>query len=173
MIKATTVVMLVFLSAKVFAEDVPNFPTDWGQVSKQGISGTSCPSLNGVFAELAWTFRIVNGTEDTNFLADNDSFQVLRDNETRFKRVNLNPDSYANSFSIKQDNENLFILTRYDKRYWNDVVSTEVTSSRDKLACNNGWWTIPNDDTGDRYTEGHSSRMQFDRRFTRLDNKDL
>jgi hypothetical protein len=116
---------------------------------------------------------MVNGNEDSNFLSDNDSYRILRDNETRFKREDLSSESYTNSFSIKQDNATSFILTRYDKRYWNDVVSTEVSNRRDKLTCHNGWWTIVSDDTGRKATEGHTWRMQFDRRFTRLDNKDL
>ena len=164
---------LLGLSIIAMASDEVNFPADWGELSKQGISETSCPSLDGFFAELAWTYQIVDGAEDTNYSGDDDSFHILRNNQTRFKKIGLSSDDYKNSFLIKQKNETSFILTRYDKHYWNDVVSTEVSKSEDGLTCNKGWWAITKDDTGNKAAEGGAYRMQFDRQFTRLDNKDL
>ena len=164
---------LLGLSIIAMASDEVNFPADWGELSKQGISETSCPSLDGFFAELAWTYQIVDGAEDTNYSGDDDSFHILRNNQTRFKKIGLSSDDYKNSFLIKQKNETSFILIRYDKHYWNDVVSTEVSKSEDGLTCNKGWWAITKDDTGNKAAEGGAYRMQFDRQFTRLDNKDL
>lgn len=150
-----------------------NFPADWGQVSKQGFSGANCPSLNGVFAELSWAYRIVNEVEDTNYSGDDDSYRIVPGDQTKFKKSGQNSDNYKSSFVVTQKDESSFVLTRYDKYYWKDVVSAEVSFSKDNLTCINGWWSIPVVDTGDRYTEGHSSKMQFSRQFTRLDNKDL
>jgi hypothetical protein len=155
------------------ASDEVSFPDDWGQVSKYNISGTSCPSLEGVFAELAWTYRMINGVEDTNYTSNDDSYRIVPGEQKKFKKTGQSSDKFKNSFVVTQNDQSSFVLTRYDKYYWNDVVSAEVSISKDKLTCNGGWWSIPTNDSGDSGTEGYSSRMRFDRQFTRLDNKDL
>ena len=164
---------LIGFSLIAIASDDVSFPADWGRVSKEGISGAACPSLNGVFADLAWTYHIVNGVEDTNFLDNNDSYRIAPKSQEEFKKTGEDSSKYSNSFAITQNDGSSFVLTRYDKYFWKDVVSAEVSTSKDKLTCNNGWWQIPTDDSGDTGTEGYASRMRFDRRFTRLDNNDL
>jgi hypothetical protein len=160
----------------VKAEPEVAYPSDWGQISKKYMQGVECPSLEGKYANLGWSYTLSDGKEAAPSGAA--PFLALGERD-RLKKINANPEDYKDGFVIRQENIEQLRMIRLNKNEWEAVANSEapvleefITKAKDGLRCNNGWWELPGKSfSGDN--EGSPISFSFRRRFTRLENNDL
>ncbi len=159
------------------AEDV-SYPSDWGQVSSDNMKDVTCPSLDGKYFELGWSYLLKDGIEIPPNSEPITSRRLIGGVD-KFKKVDLEPSKFNDNFILKQENTEQFTLVRQNKNYWEPqadlsapVIAETISKASDGLICKNGWWELPVDDFKTD-NEGSALSRSSKIRFTRLNNNDL